>query len=182
MKKPEEKRVTQRDIALRAGIDVSSVNKSLRHSSGATFSRDTVRQVFQIARELGYDVGRLKHTHVRVTPRRAVKLPADLALYLGDGSLFDRGRALVREVSFTGALLSEVSLARGVLPASPFRVVLRIKKGEGIDLTGRVVRLLHGAELDLGVKFLDLEPAAQAALGRLLKVRVPKSREGTLRA
>jgi DNA-binding LacI/PurR family transcriptional regulator len=51
-------RVTQTDIARRARLDVSSVNKILNRTPGPKFLPATVKRVLRIARELGYDFGR----------------------------------------------------------------------------------------------------------------------------
>ncbi len=47
-------RVTQKSIAERVGIDVSSVNKILNRCPGPVFAEDTVKRVFQVAKRLGY--------------------------------------------------------------------------------------------------------------------------------
>jgi len=171
MVKPDARRVTQKEIAFRAGVDVSTVNKILRRTPGSSFGNETIRRVFRIARELGYDVGLLRHAHRRTCSRKQVKIQADVVFYLEDGSLFDRGKAIVREISLSGALLSDVTLPRRVFPAAPFRAVLRIRIGKSHEVAGRVVRLLHGAGLQLGIKFVELAPAARAALTKLLRVR-----------
>jgi transcriptional regulator with XRE-family HTH domain len=57
--------VTQLEIARRVGLDVSSVNKILNRRPGPVFKKDTIKQVFKVARELGYDFTRLKYHHKR---------------------------------------------------------------------------------------------------------------------
>lgn len=48
---------TQVDIARRIGLDCSSVNKILNRSRGV-FKRETIAQVFRVARQLGYRLER----------------------------------------------------------------------------------------------------------------------------
>ena len=62
--------VTQLEIARRVGLDVSSVNKILNRRAGPVFRKDTIKQVFKVARELGYDFSRLKYHHKRGSVRR----------------------------------------------------------------------------------------------------------------
>ena len=57
--------VTQLEIARRVGLDVSSVNKILNRRPGPVFKKETIKQVFKVARELGYDFTRLKYHHKR---------------------------------------------------------------------------------------------------------------------
>ena len=61
--------VTQSDIARQLGLDVSSVNKILNRRSGPVFRNETVNKVFEVAENLGYDLGKLKHQHRREHPR-----------------------------------------------------------------------------------------------------------------
>ena len=84
---------TQQDIARLVGLDVSSVNKILNRKSGSVFRKETVKRVFRAARELGYDLQKLKFNHRRAHPRKATTLPLEISIYLEDGSLFDRGAA-----------------------------------------------------------------------------------------
>lgn len=46
--------ITQLQIARRIGIDVSSVNKILNQTPGPVFKKETIRQVFKVAKEMGY--------------------------------------------------------------------------------------------------------------------------------
>jgi DNA-binding LacI/PurR family transcriptional regulator len=47
-------RVTQSDIAAATGLDVSSVNKILNEVEGPMFRESTKREVFRVARRLGW--------------------------------------------------------------------------------------------------------------------------------
>ena len=63
--------ITQVEIAHRVGLDVSSVNKILNKRQGPVFRKETVKKVFKIALQLGYDFGRLKYQHRRRHTRLA---------------------------------------------------------------------------------------------------------------
>src|SRR6185503_5353459 len=94
----------------RVGLDVSSVNKILNRRPGPVFKKDTIKQVFKVARELGYDFSRLKYHHKRAQARRPMAIPLELSIYNSDGSLFDKGAAVIKDVSLSGALLTAVVL------------------------------------------------------------------------
>lgn len=48
--------VTQADIAKAVGLDISSVNKILNRREGPVFRKKTIREVFRVAKELGYEI------------------------------------------------------------------------------------------------------------------------------
>lgn len=164
-------RVTQLEIARRIGIDVSSVNKILNRRPGPVFRPETIRQVFQVARELGYDFGRLKFQHRRRAPRRQVSIGAEFSIYHRDGSLFDQGMATIRDISVCGARISDVTLPLGSLPVDPFTVGLRPmqKPLDGLEIPGRIVRFHPGEGVSFGIEFGGLDPEAQDRLRRFAR-------------
>jgi hypothetical protein len=134
--------VTQTEIAHRAGIDTSSVNKILNRRAGPRFRKDTVARVFRIARELGFDFSRLKHFHRREHDRRPADLAVEVTVRQLDGTAVEAGMGVLRELSPSGALLVDLHLPSGRLPLVPFDLVLRWKKGRGVEeARGRIVRL-----------------------------------------
>src|SRR3982751_185453 len=82
--------VPQVEIAHRVGLDVSSVNKILNRRSGPVFRKETIRKVFKIAKDMGYDFGRLKYAHRRRFARKELSLGVELYVYHKDGSLYDQ--------------------------------------------------------------------------------------------
>jgi predicted transcriptional regulator len=56
--KKGEGMVTQKDIAKRIGMDVSTCNKILHKVKGPKFRRETIELVFRTAREMGWDFDR----------------------------------------------------------------------------------------------------------------------------
>src|SRR5438874_2731658 len=137
--------VTQLEIGRRVGIDVSSVNKILNKKPGAVFRKETIRKVFRVARDLGYNLDRLKHQHRRQHPRRSADFPLELSIYLADGTLFDRGQAVMRDVSLSGALLSGIILTpdKGI-PLRPHSIGIRLLDGplKDLEIRSRPVRFL----------------------------------------
>ena len=158
--------VTQQEIARRAGLDVSSVNKILNKRVGPRFRKDTVARVLRIARELGFDFGRLKHSHRRRHERQPLGVAAGVTVYREDGTLVEEGKGVLRDLSRGGARLSDVSLPSGKLPIIPFELRLRWRKGAREESArGRVVRLDLEAR-ELALEFLGRAPQVPVRDGR----------------
>jgi hypothetical protein len=154
--------VTQQEIAERVKLDVSSVNKILNRRPGFIFKKETIKQVFKIARELGYDFGRLRFFHRRRHERQATDLPADVSIITGDGTLVEEGKGLLKDLSTGGARLADLSLPSGKLPFVPFELALRWRKGASeLQARGRVVRI-DLERRGLAVEFLE-PPSLRAA-------------------
>lgn len=149
--------VTQRRIARVARLDVSTVNKILNRSNGTTFSAATVDRVLRIARKLGYDFERLRFAHRRREERHAAGGPTDVAIELRrDGGIYDRGKAMLLNLSTGGALIGHLTLSKGHLPAEPFVVALRprITHLRAMEVRGRVRRLwFDDGSLHLALQF-----------------------------
>jgi transcriptional regulator with XRE-family HTH domain len=161
--------VTQVEIARRLGLDVSSVNKILNKREGPVFKKDTIRKVFRIAREMGYDFGKLKYVHRRRHPRREVSIATEIAIYSKDGTLHDQGVATVRDLSQCGARVSDIALPQNTLPTEPFTVTLRPMVGplDDIELRGRIVRLDMEQSTSFGIDFGKVDTAV---LKRIKKI------------
>ena len=159
--------VTQMEIARRVGLDVSSVNKILNRRAGPIFRKETIRKVFRVAKELGYDLGRLKHAHRRRDPRKETAVPIELSIYLSEGNLFDRGRAVMGNVSLSGALLSALVLTKQAIPVVPHTIGIRLLDGplKDVEVLGRPVRLNQaGDALHLAIEFLSTERSKASRL------------------
>jgi transcriptional regulator with XRE-family HTH domain len=161
--------ITQVEIARRVGLDVSSVNKILNRRQGPVFRKDTVKKVFRVAKELGYDFGRLKYQHRRRHPRRELSLGAELYVYHKDGSLYDQGVATIRDISLCGAKISDVTLPTGALPVESFTVGIRPmqKPVDDIEIPGMIVRYHLNGLASYGVEFQGLDPALEKKLRRI---------------
>ncbi len=147
---------TQRDIAEKLGLDISSVNKILRKVPGSVFNRETVRKVFETAEELGYDMHRLKFGHRRRTPRKAAQI--DVTLTISDNS--DRGTtsgtAVLKELSLEGGILRGILLVRQTLPTLEHTIRIRPRDPAlgTIELEGHAVRFVEDGEvLGLAIEF-----------------------------
>jgi transcriptional regulator with XRE-family HTH domain len=163
--------VTQSDIARRAGVDVSTVNKILNKRPGPVFRKETIKRVFKAARELGFRLDRLKHGHRRQHPRKEASISVELSIYMSDGSLFDRGSAVMKDVSLSGALLSAMIMPLHGLPLKPHTLGLRLLDGDlkGLEIIGRPVRFTsNGGVINLAIEFLKTEDVKVQELRKIV--------------
>jgi hypothetical protein len=159
--------VTQVEIARRVGLDVSSVNKILNRRKGPVFKKETIKQVFKVAKDLGFDFGRLKYVHRRRHPRKSLGLSVELSIYLDDGKLFDRGTGILKDVSLYGAKLSAIVLPGTVLPTLPHTIGMRIPDGslKDLEIQGLPIRFHDSeGELALAVEFHRTEVSKAKSL------------------
>lgn len=164
--------VTQSEIARKVGIDVSSVNKILNKTPGPVFRKETIKKVHQVARQLGYNFGKLKHHHRRADPRKPVEVPLELSIYLADGRLFERGNAVMRDVSLSGAILSGiVLLEKKGIPLEPHSIGIRLLAGplKDIEIRSKPVRfLVRDFGIDLAIAFERVEEKARKLLRKII--------------
>ena len=161
--------ITQTEIARSTGLDVTTINKVLNRKTGPNFRKKTIEKVFQSARDLGYDFGRLKFNHRRRYERNSVKIRTSVTLFRKGGHVSDQGHATVSDISHCGARIVGLMLRRGYLPVGPLLVVLQPQEGalRGVLLRGRIVRVGVGPATEYGVDFEDLNPVAQERLHQI---------------
>ena len=149
--------VTQVEIARHVGLDVSSVNKILNRRPGPVFRKKTIGRVFKVARQLGFNFGRLKFRHRRRNERRNLALETGVSIYRNDGSLHSQGRGVIRDFSLRGARVTDIDLPGTGLPVEPFFVALRPVKelGDGSEYRGKIVRLSFGETVGFGIEFCE---------------------------
>jgi hypothetical protein len=89
----------------------------------------------------------------RNAPRMPVCIPAEVKVYLADGTFFDQGAALIRNLSSTGAFLAGLNLTRDCLPLQPFRFEIVLESGPWKGLLIDAVPVRFAGELSFGVRF-----------------------------
>src|SRR5258708_2218740 len=157
MKTGEIPMVTQVELARTLGLDVSTVNKILNRRPGFRFRKETVRQVFHMAKRLGFDFSRIKYPHRRRYPRSSSQVPSDLLIYGTGGTVMEQGAAVIRDMSPVGALLSDIQLPSETLPVKPFTIGVRPRTHPmNGELRGRVVRLDTSSQFRLRIEFTPL--------------------------
>lgn len=141
-KGPTGTKVTQAEIARRAGVSVSSVSKILCRLPGMSFHWETVDRVFRIARETGYDVGAQDYGRPS-EGRIGVFLPVELVIYAGDGSVYTTGAAALTRLSPAGGVLEGMVLSNMSIPVESRGWGIRPSWGplKGREILGRPVRL-----------------------------------------
>ena len=160
---------TQRDIARRLGLDVSTVNKILRNAPGPAFSKDASHKVWEMAETLGYDLERLRHQHHRGYERVYGSRPVTVVLYRKDGSVMDKGTSILVELSRSGARLDRVHLSFELVPFEESGIGIRFPDGKPEELRGRLARVIAARRgTGMAVMFKSLIPPAtvDAALPR----------------
>lgn len=163
---------TQADIARRMGVSVSTVNKILNRKLLGRFREDTVRRVWQLARDLGYPLEKLSPTtHRRRYERTVVRIPATVTFHVPWArKATGTATAVIQDLSIAGARVGMIETRDGLLPARPFKVRIRPSEGPltGLEIRARVVRIFLDANtLAMGVTF---EKPRNAVLRRLRRV------------
>lgn len=153
--------VTQKAIADFLGIDRTTVTKILNRDPRYSASEQTREKVFRAAEILGYDFTTIRRPFKREYGRTEVNSPCELTVTLEDGTVFDTGTAIIRNLSVGGALLSGLKLSKGVLPLQNFTLLIKfLEIPELADLVGEceVVRFAGSTETgepELGVRFIN---------------------------
>jgi hypothetical protein len=129
-------------------------------STGTPHSDTPLPSVFQAAERAAEFFDHLR-AHYRETRRASVEIGADVRLIMDDGQIYDQGTAVIRNISPSGALLSDVHLPKDSYPVTAFKLEIRMKGGEyeGIGIQARPVRFEHKKN-GLGVKFEEIFVAA----------------------
>ncbi|MCU0724032.1 MAG: PilZ domain-containing protein [Planctomycetes bacterium] len=158
--------VSQQEIAERLGLARSTVTKILNQFPTNRASKDTIRKVFQTAREMGYDFGRLRNIHRRRAERKECEIPVRLRIELLDGSgVFDTGTATVRNLSPYGAFLSPIQMAKAIIPLVPFTLTIEFSEIlQGVSVKARVIRLNASEAIQMGIDFFDVSPEAESRI------------------
>jgi hypothetical protein len=101
--------------------------------------------------------------------RFRVQIPVEVSLSRLDGSLFDSGTAVIRDLSFSGLCLDDVLLANGRLLAAYFEVELRpAMEPSGLaPIAGRILRIYTSGLPGFGIEFLHPEAGAEQRLRTL---------------
>jgi transcriptional regulator with XRE-family HTH domain len=178
------RQVTQKEIAEIAGIHPATVSKILNRESTDYTSIETRQRVFALAMELGYDFTQLKSVQ-RAQTRKPVDLQVRVTVTICEAKKerqeeikpWDEGSGRLRDISLSGALISDLALPRNALPLQPFRLKLILEQGSlsGIEIPCQVVRLSHTGSREgenkgqtaLGLKFETVPEETRNRLAEL---------------
>jgi transcriptional regulator with XRE-family HTH domain len=168
----EKRRITQADIARRANIDQGSVSRILNHDTRDSFSDDTVRRIFQVARELGYLHPALLSTNRRLSGRKRAALPARIKIFVGNHTPYDEGSCEIAEISQSGCLLRKFKTRKKSLPLDRFLFDLEVDTPALRHFFSRcrLVRISDAdEEFSLAVQFEGLSEDRKDKLREFLK-------------
>ncbi len=110
-------------------------------------------------------LGRRRHS------RKECSIPVELSIYLEQGELFDRGEAVLWNISLSGALLRALILPEKALPAIPHHLGIRVLSGslQGFEIFGRPVRLVHSEDgLHVAMEFVKVQESTLKQLRKLV--------------
>ena len=163
---------TQTEIAAKAGVHRSTVSKVLNRVRNHRVSQETVIKILKAAKQLGYDPKNLRGSPERRScERRDVNVKAEIEIVLKGGRIFAKGEAVIRNLSFAGALLGDVMTTTGHLPMEPFfaRLTIQDKSGDRVGFKADFVRIQSGGNLEFGIQFDRLSRPARVALAEILE-------------
>lgn len=109
--------------------------------------------------------------HYREFRRREVDIPAEVQVFLSDGTWFDRGTTRIANISASGALLVDLSLAGRRIPIEScfFQLVMRGEPFDGVAVRCRPVRPVperSGLGVRLDDIFIAIEEREAPGMGR----------------
>jgi c-di-GMP-binding flagellar brake protein YcgR len=167
-----QKKVTQEDIARLCKIDQGSVSRILNEDTRDSFAEETVKQVFKVAREIGYLHPSLLTSNRRESSRRKAGLRGRVAIVIGTNTVFDEGTVDVDEISLSGMLLRNFHTRKRALPMDRFKFDVEVDEGrlKGFKCRCRLVRFSENEdEFALAVRFESLDENAKERLKGFVK-------------
>jgi len=98
--------------------------------------------------------------------RARVQVPVEVSLSRADGSPFDAGTGVVRDLSYSGLCIDRISLPHGLLLAARFGIELRspMEPSESPPIAGRILRTHTSGLPCFGIEFLHPEAGAEGRL------------------
>jgi len=173
--------VTQQDIAEKVGLSRTTVTKILNRDPSYITSEETRNRVFQAAEELGYNFKQIRRPFRRRYGRIKINAEGNIVVVFKDGEVFDKGEAVIRNISAGGALITDLKLPKGVLPLRKFSIILRIKELKDLeDLVGEceIVRFTDIGEKEdstqLGVRFVSISDRDRLRIKEFIQSRIPE--------
>jgi len=138
--------VTVRDIAIAAGVSIGTVSRALKNQRG--LSDDTRRQVREVARQLGYDPGRLRSAKARRLVFVVHRHHSSFSVNPFFSQVLHGVEETCREFGMVPTMLSAG-------PADPVRNLLRMHEPDALLAAGffetEVIDLLRGMDLPLAL-------------------------------
>lgn len=170
--------VTQKDIADKVGLSRTTVTKILNRDPSYITSEKTREKVFKAAEELGYSFKQIRRPFRRKYGRVDIHADGTVVIVFQDGEVFDKGKAVIKNIGAGGALITGLSLPKGVLPLRKFSIILRVKEIRDLeDLVGEceIVRFTEseegGSGIQIGVRFLSISERDRKRIREFVQAR-----------
>lgn len=143
---PVDRDITVRDIALAAGVSIGTVSRAMKNQRG--LSDETRRHVREVARQLGYDPGRLRSAKARRLVFMVHRHHSSFSLNPFFSQVMHGVEEACREFGVVPTVLSAG-------PADPVRNLLRMHEPDALMAAGffetEVIDLLRGMDLPLAL-------------------------------
>lgn len=165
--------VSQQVIADVLGLDRTTVNKVLNGHPSMITSKSTVENVIRVAREMGYDFGRLRKKYKRKFERKLVRAKAEMEVLLSEnGQAYDRGWCTINNLTPDGAMISNVWAVKGGFPLQPFTLKLKIMESDLKGVEGRfeVIRFRSNGAISIGLRAVEISDDDQKRIKEHLKI------------
>lgn len=166
--------ITQIELAAKLGLSQGTISKILSRCADA-FDPKTVKKVMDAAKKHDYNFEKVAHKRQAV--RGNVSAPCNITICTPAGEKLTSASGRVENISVTGALITNVKVPGGNLPATKFLMKIRFTEGplKGLDLISEPVRFaVEKSEFAIANKFLKRT--------RKDRIRITKLIKGTLKS
>ncbi len=106
------------------------------------------------------DIRDYPNTYIREFLRKNVEIPVELSV-MTEKKVFNHGTGIIKNISPSGAYISNLELEKDVFPAKPFEILIAVKGDQFNGIEGRCkpVRISTDNGFSLGVEFAELKVA-----------------------
>lgn len=169
--------ITQIELARKLGLSQGTVSKILSRCADA-FDPKTVKKVMEAARKYKYKFEKIGHK--RQSARRSISAPCDITICTPSGDKISTVRGRVENISVTGALITDIKVPSGTIPATKFLMKLHFTEGplKGLDLISEPVRFAaERGEFSIANRFIKRSRKDRIKITKYIKGTLKELRE-----
>jgi hypothetical protein len=158
------------DIASAVETAFETIPRARDQSSGSSPGTGaSIRKTINLSRPWNFPAAHADSFISRRYFRSDVQVPVEVFLSRLDGSPFDKGTGVIRNLSFSGLCLDDVFLSHGRILAAYFEVQLRpVMEPSGLaTIAGRILRTSTSGLPCFGIEFTHPEAGAERRLHTL---------------
>jgi hypothetical protein len=163
------------EIAKKLGLHVATISRILNQVPDYRASKETVRRVFKVARDMGYDFERQKRFYQRKYRRTTTNARVKLRARLSDGTVITHDARMVN-MGKGGVLLADFHPRIVTIPMQEENLVLEIVSGrlKGIKAACEVVRVgRYNRSFGICVQAKGLTPDDSARMEEYIDLSCP---------